>query len=174
MCCSPRKLWFGGNFVLMAFLGLFLTSCHGSSYELDGYNRQRKQMDVQDYQQEYQKYQQNGGYPQGNAAPTMSNGGAPVKVVPDYYYQQQGGQQGYQAAPAQGQRRAVQQQRPNANYPQSRMQYSPPNSRSYDNPYSFQPPAQYPYYDADSYYVPPAQYYDDEMIDKERSPLGRQ
>lgn len=37
-------------------------------------------------------------------------------------------------------------------------QYQRPASRYYNNPYSFQPPAQYPYYDTDQYYVPPAAY----------------
>ncbi len=38
------------------------------------------------------------------------------------------------------------------------MQYAPPASRLYDNPYAMPPANYYPYYEADRYYVPPSYY----------------
>lgn len=35
-----------------------------------------------------------------------------------------------------------------------RVKYEP-SSRFYNNPYSFKPPAQFPYFDSDQYYTPP-------------------
>ncbi len=79
-----------------------------------------------------QQYQQYQQPPM--SAPQYNQGNAPqVNVVPDYYYHQ----------PV---------------YPQ----YGAPASRTYNNPYSFQPPAQYPYYDADQYYIPPSNFYNGE------------
>ena len=45
-------------------------------------------------------------------------------------------------------------------YPQSygNIYNAPPTSRQYNNPYSFPPQNQYPYYDGDHYYVPPTYY----------------
>lgn len=71
-------------------------------------------------------------YSQPIAAP-QHNQAPQVNVVPDYYYRQ-------------------------SVYPQ----HMAPASRAYNNPYSFQPPAQYPYYDSDQYYIPPSNSYSGE------------
>ncbi len=79
----------------------------------------------------------------------------PVKVAPDYYYRQQSAANSGYTQPAQN------------NAPPS-SQASPygyvPNSRYYTNPYQFQAPMQYPYYDSDHYYVPPTYYGTQEEI----------
>lgn len=65
-----------------------------------------------------------------------------VKIVPDYYYR--GPDQ--KLAP-----------RSAGRAPTNRMvsvKYKP-SSRYYNNPYSFKPPANFPYFDSDQYYVPP-------------------
>ena len=82
------------------------------------------------------------------------NAEPPVKVAPDYYYSQPYSSQ-YGAPPN----------------PYSQQQYSP-SSRSYSNPYSFQPPAQYPYYDSDRYYVPPTFYQGNEYPNTASRPFG--
>ncbi|MBM3579782.1 MAG: hypothetical protein FJX34_03310 [Alphaproteobacteria bacterium] len=40
-------------------------------------------------------------------------------------------------------------------YPQQYRPYDRPRSRAYSNPYAYPPYNYYPYYDVDSYYVPP-------------------
>lgn len=66
-----------------------------------------------------------GTYPSYPSIPMSNERG--VRVAPDYYYRKQ---QGYQPSAA-------------------------PPSKFYGNPYALTPPAQYPYTDADRYYVPP-------------------
>ena len=86
------------------------------------------------------------------------NPSAPVKISPDYYYrqapvQQPYYQQGYAPAP---QQQYQQQYNPYQDVPYPTQ--AVPRSRTYANPYAIPPSSQYPYYDADQYYVPPTYY----------------
>ena len=107
--------------------------------------------------------------------PNVTNPSAPVKVAPDYYYRQPTYPQ--QAMPSPYQQPVPYQQpqyyypqQPQYYYPQQPAYYYPPvqaynpygnaggGSRFYSNPYAIAPSNQYPNYDADQYYVPPASY----------------
>ena len=87
------------------------------------------------------------GFPAGNrpADIATSNRNAKLanqgmKVVDDYYY-----------------RTPEPKSAPVKRAPQKRVlrvRYQP-SSRYYNNPYSFKPPAQFPYFDSDQYYIPP-------------------
>ncbi len=78
--------------------------------------------------------------------PNAPNQGAPIRrVSPDYYYRQ--------PSYAPPQRYAPPPQ--NSYYGGGNVT---PGSRFYSNPYAIPPSTQYPYYDADQYYVPPTYY----------------
>ncbi len=93
---------------------------------------------------------------------------SPVGSVPNsnqFYY----GQPKYQQQPYQQPYPAQYQQAPQPApyyYPQQQQGYYPPaspyppqgGSRFYSNPYAIPAATQYPYYDADQYYVPPTYY----------------
>ncbi len=66
-----------------------------------------------------------------------------VKVVPDYYYRK--ADRVANRPPAQRAKKVVS------------VKYEP-SSRHYNNPYSFKPPLNFPYFDSDQYYVPPRGY----------------
>jgi hypothetical protein len=93
------------------------------------------------------------------------DGGAalsPGRAVPNsnqFYY----GQPKYQQQPYQQPYPPQYQQAPQPApyyYPQQQQGYYPPQggSRFYSNPYAIPATTQYPYYDADQYYVPPTYY----------------
>ena len=63
-----------------------------------------------------------------------------MKVVDDYYYR------------TPEPKRPLVKSRPQKRV--LRVRYRP-SSRYYNNPYSFKPPAQFPYFDSDQYYIPP-------------------
>lgn len=63
-----------------------------------------------------------------------------VRVVDDYYYR---GPEPKKIRPKKRSSKRV-----------LRVNYVP-SSRYYNNPYSFKPPAQFPYFDSDQYYTPP-------------------
>ncbi len=95
------------------------------------------------------------GFDEGNspAKKYRQNPEGPARVAPDYYYRQP-------AYPPQG---YAPQQQPYYYPPQQQPYYAPqqppPGSRFYSNPYAIPPTSEYPYYDADQYYVPPTSYY---------------
>lgn len=125
------------------------------------------------------------GFEAGNRPKNVQiNENSPTKVAPDYYYRQQAPNQGYgqqyqppqppqpqqqyqQYAP-QGYNPAPQQYSQPYQYQQQPSYYPPqgygqqgyqqvtPGSRFYSNPYAIPPSTNYPYYDADQYYVPPS------------------
>lgn len=70
-----------------------------------------------------------------------------------YYYGQPGGQVPYQQAP-----QPYYYQQPQSYYPPVAPYQPQGGSRYYSNPYAIPPSSQYPYYDADQYYVPPTYY----------------
>ncbi len=80
------------------------------------------------------------GYDPGTRPQNGGSSSPPVQVVPDYYYR---------TPPVVA--------RPSAPMPprNSFSQQYPPASRFYSNPYSFNPPVAFPFYDSDQYYVPP-------------------
>jgi len=121
------------SFLLIFCAAFFLTSCVGKSYDLYEKVGFEKGMRPNEQGQVQGQGQQ---YQQQSPMPypQYNQANAPqVNVVPDYYYHQ-------------------------PIYPQ----YGAPGSRAYNNPYAFQPPAQYPYYDADQYYIPPSNFYSGE------------
>lgn len=75
----------------------------------------------------------------------MANEGK-VKVVPDFYYR----------APDKRPVR-VKPSKKRSRPPVQSLRYEP-SSRYYNNPYSFKPPLNFPYFDSDQYYVPPTGY----------------
>lgn len=80
-------------------------------------------------------YDKTGFKPAGRPGERAQPDSADVQVVPDYYYQ------------------VVDPTQPKVvkTIPQ---RYAPA-SRYYNNPYALKPPANFPYYDSDQYYVPP-------------------
>ncbi len=82
---------------------------------------------------------------QQNDIAKMANEGG-VRVVPDYYYRTA------DTNPARPRR-----VKKSAKVPVKSVRYEP-SSRYYNNPYSFKPPLNFPYFDSDQYYVPPTGY----------------
>lgn len=73
---------------------------------------------------------------------------APVRQTPDYYY----------AQPVYGTQNAPYQNGQQYQNRQYQNPYQSGGSRAYSNPYAFDPAPQYPYYEADQYYVAPKTY----------------
>jgi hypothetical protein len=90
------------------------------------------------------------GFDKGTMPRDVKNVEGPNRVAPDYYYRQ--------AAPAPAPAQAYQPQAVPPNYQPYNSQGYPAASRYYSNPYAMPPSNQYPNYDADQYYVPPAYY----------------
>ncbi len=106
------------------------------------------------------------GFEKGDR-PNISDPEAPVKIAPDYYYRQPNYAQQGAPNPYSQQFQAMPYQQPYYNPQPPQAYYYPPmpaynpygnygGSRFYSNPYAIIPPNQYPNYDADQYYVPPA------------------
>ncbi len=75
-----------------------------------------------------------------NKKAKLINSGA--KIVPDYYYRR-----AEKRPPVRKVKKRKLVKTISVNYE--------PSSRFYNNPYSFKPPAQFPYFDSDQYYIPP-------------------
>ena len=102
-----------------------------------------KNLDKRDHSQ-YNRIGYRPGYGPGDVKSVKSSNDARVRVTPDSYY-----------------RSADRKPRRRVGKKKSRNVFSvpyEPSSRHYNNPYSFKPPLNFPYFDADQYYVPPKSY----------------